>query len=187
LLRRSAAGNFPEWYYSLLIDDWPHFALAACHGDIGYIDEVMAVYRVHPGGIWSRLGRAEQQLMRLQAYDAVNAHFHYRYDNIIRRATAECCYVVAMGYDRAEDPAAAGAYAVQSLLRRPHGSLKTRADLARVLLKCYAPGIHHALRATNRRFRNLTLRTSLAPGPGVAAGHPAHGPEIHVDSRPVTG
>jgi glycosyltransferase involved in cell wall biosynthesis len=170
MLRRSAAGNFPDWYYSLLIDDWPHFALAACHGDIGYIDDVMAVYRVHPGGVWSRLGRTEQQLMRLQAFNAVNAHFHYRYDNIIRRATAECCYVAATGYDRAGDPAAAGPYAVQSLLRRPHGSLKTRADLARILLKCYAPGIHRALRAAKRKVRNLRLRTSVAPSLRVDAG-----------------
>ena len=41
----------PTWFQTISYADWPLHILNATHGDIGYIDEVMGVYRRHAGGI----------------------------------------------------------------------------------------------------------------------------------------
>jgi glycosyltransferase involved in cell wall biosynthesis len=53
MYRRGVFGDFPVWYYSMPVGDWCHHILHAQHGDVGYIDEPMAVYRQHGGGIYS--------------------------------------------------------------------------------------------------------------------------------------
>lgn len=53
LFRNHLFESFPEWYLDAPAGDWPLHVLNAHYGDISYIDEVMAVYRVHAGGVWS--------------------------------------------------------------------------------------------------------------------------------------
>jgi glycosyltransferase involved in cell wall biosynthesis len=163
VLRTGVIGRIPDWYYGLLIDDWTLFVLNAQFGDVGYIDEVMSVYRVHIGGVWSRLNRADQQLCRLRAYDAVNAHLNRRYDGIVRGVTAKCCHVLAVAREKQGDLAAAAAFARESLARRCHGPFREQAHLFRVLLRFYAPRLYNGVRAVvrqtvKRRERGASLR-----------------------------
>ena len=51
--RRGLFGEIPDWFDELPIGDWPLHLLNAQHGHIGYLDEGMAVFRIHAGGIWS--------------------------------------------------------------------------------------------------------------------------------------
>lgn len=51
--RRALLGPFPPWFRQLGMCDVPMRALLAQKGDIGFLDEVMGVYRIHAGGIWS--------------------------------------------------------------------------------------------------------------------------------------
>jgi pentatricopeptide repeat protein len=53
MYRRGVFGDFPGWYYNMPVGDWCQHILHAQHGDIGYIDEPMAVYRQHSGGVYS--------------------------------------------------------------------------------------------------------------------------------------
>jgi glycosyltransferase involved in cell wall biosynthesis len=55
--RWGSMGRLPDWFLGLKLADWPMFALLARAGTIELMDGVMAVYRVHSGGVWS--GRAE--------------------------------------------------------------------------------------------------------------------------------
>src|SRR6266571_1468612 len=50
MVRKDAVGTFPEWYHDLLWGDWPLYILCALHGKIGYIDEILGVYRILPSG-----------------------------------------------------------------------------------------------------------------------------------------
>src|SRR5437762_2202436 len=47
VFRRELFGEFPDWFYTLKLGDWPLHILNAQHGKIGYINEVMASYRLH--------------------------------------------------------------------------------------------------------------------------------------------
>ena len=50
VIRRSAFPGFPDWFGRAPCGDWPTFLLATEHGNAGYVDEAMSVYRHHPGG-----------------------------------------------------------------------------------------------------------------------------------------
>jgi glycosyltransferase involved in cell wall biosynthesis len=65
MFRRGLFDAFPSWFTDLAVADWPLHVLNAEHGDIGYIDADMAVYRVHAGGVWSNA------LARYRRRDAV--------------------------------------------------------------------------------------------------------------------
>lgn len=43
----------PDWYYRSSSTDWPLHVLNAQRGAIAYLDQVMGVYRIHGGGVWS--------------------------------------------------------------------------------------------------------------------------------------
>jgi len=53
MFRRPLLSSPPDWLRTLWIGDWPVLMLLAEQGCVGYIDEVMAEYRIHPGGVWS--------------------------------------------------------------------------------------------------------------------------------------
>ncbi len=57
LFRRDAIHPLPEWYLDLPWGDAPLYVLAASHGAIHYIPEVMGVYRIHDQGMYRRLPR----------------------------------------------------------------------------------------------------------------------------------
>ncbi len=53
MYRRGVVREYPPWFYLMPVGDWTHHVLHAQHGLIGYLDETMAVYRQHSGGIYS--------------------------------------------------------------------------------------------------------------------------------------
>jgi glycosyltransferase involved in cell wall biosynthesis len=53
MFRREAVGNLPPWFKKLSIGDLPLHILCTEHGMAGYLQDVMAAYRLHPGGFWS--------------------------------------------------------------------------------------------------------------------------------------
>lgn len=68
----------PEWFYKMSAGDWVLHLLNAEHGKIGYLDEVMAVYRVHQGGIWSMKKREENALKWIPIVEQCRQHFYPR-------------------------------------------------------------------------------------------------------------
>jgi hypothetical protein len=58
--KTSMPDPLPEWYYGMPMGDWPSCLLLARSGRLGYLPEVMSAYRIHPGGVWSRLSRVQR-------------------------------------------------------------------------------------------------------------------------------
>jgi glycosyltransferase involved in cell wall biosynthesis len=113
--RKDVCGKFPDWVRSLKMGDWPSHILAALHGDIGYLDETMAVYRVHQGGVWSTKGWEEHEKAVIELYDALSAHLERRYARIINRILRHRFLVTSDKYEETGDLTAARACAVRSL------------------------------------------------------------------------
>ena len=55
MLRRELIDHLPRWLFETYLGDWPLYAIIASHGKIELMDEIMATYRVHSGGVWSSL------------------------------------------------------------------------------------------------------------------------------------
>ncbi len=67
VFRAGLFSDFPPWFFKCRMADWPLHVLNAQHGWIGYLDEVMGVYRRHAGGLWSGQSRLQILADSLQA------------------------------------------------------------------------------------------------------------------------
>jgi glycosyltransferase involved in cell wall biosynthesis len=83
MFRRGLFGAFPAWFSDLAVADWPLHVLNAEHGDIGYIDANMAVYRVHGAGAWtallSRYHRRDAIERLAEVYRIIDRHLGGRF------------------------------------------------------------------------------------------------------------
>jgi glycosyltransferase involved in cell wall biosynthesis len=71
LFRRSAIHPLPDWYVDLPWGDAPLYVLAAAHGTIDYLPEVMGVYRIHGGGMYRGLPRLRALELQAEYYDGL--------------------------------------------------------------------------------------------------------------------
>ena len=83
MFRKDVLHTFPEWYYELLCADWSLYILCAQHGKIGYIDEVLGVYRIHSGGLWSKLDAIQKLEGLIAFYETMNANLDFRFNDIV--------------------------------------------------------------------------------------------------------
>jgi glycosyltransferase involved in cell wall biosynthesis len=71
MFRNGLIGELPSWFFTAPSADWPLHILNAHHGDVGYIDTVMAVYRLHSGGVWSVGSSAEKKRRAIQTLETL--------------------------------------------------------------------------------------------------------------------
>jgi len=119
MFRRDVLHPLPSWYFDVPWGDWPLYVLAAEQGRIGYIDDVMGVYRVHAGGMWSGLDEAQQLEGVIRCYHAMNVGLEFRYGGAIRRRLAKVSLDLAAVYARAGDTSRARKAALASLRYAP--------------------------------------------------------------------
>lgn len=92
LFRAGLYGELPGWFEDVVAGDWVLHLLNSLHGDIGYLDEELAAYRLHRGGVWMSTGEAQRQRWAVQALGIFRrrlpARFRRRIDQILhlRRA-----------------------------------------------------------------------------------------------------
>jgi glycosyltransferase involved in cell wall biosynthesis len=99
MFRNRLFDAFPEWFFDQRTADFPIHVLNALRGNIGLIDEVMACYRVHSGGVWSQgvapaasdHGEGEKRWLAesfgalLDLYAAIDRHLAGLHRQTIRR------------------------------------------------------------------------------------------------------
>ncbi len=67
--------SFPVWFDEVLAGDYALHMLNALRGKIYCINEVMAVYRIHQGGMWSEQDESGNQLKWLRMLNTMSANF----------------------------------------------------------------------------------------------------------------
>jgi Glycosyltransferases involved in cell wall biogenesis len=83
MIRKEVLGGFPEWYYELLWGDWSLYILCAQYGKIGYIDEILGIYRIHREGLWSRYNAIQKLEALIAFYETMNANLAFRFNDIV--------------------------------------------------------------------------------------------------------
>jgi glycosyltransferase involved in cell wall biosynthesis len=84
MFRKDALGQLPEWYYTMSYGDWPLYILCAQNGKIGYLDEILGVYRIHTKGLWSRLDVIQKLEGLIAFYETMNANLDFRFNDIVQ-------------------------------------------------------------------------------------------------------
>ncbi len=79
MFRNRLFDDFPPWFNTVPAGDWPLNILNAQYGNIGYIDEAMAVYRMHSGGVWSSKNTVHRLQGKLEILKTLRQHLDPRY------------------------------------------------------------------------------------------------------------
>ena len=108
MLRRSAIERVGAWYIDCFpITDWPLYLVAAEHGDLVFVDEPVAAYRLHSGGEVSGLAREKQLQLIARFYRQLANVEGRRWAEMARRGASRYFAGQADRLIREEDPAAA--------------------------------------------------------------------------------
>lgn len=140
MFRRGVSGPLPAWYNDFFpITDWPLHILNAERGFIGYINEVLGVYRYHEGGCYSPISQREKLSYTLTFYRRINACLNYRYDRQIRTAISKYFIEWADEFYKHGDYSAARACFRTCLTGRPLGHHISLKRMIRTAVRLHAP------------------------------------------------
>ena len=94
--------NLPNWYFKSSVGDLPLFLLLASNGKIGYIDEIMGVYRFMSNNSWSEKFsknlkfRIQNYISIINMYYSFNYYTKFHYFNLIFK-NIFLCYLRILG------------------------------------------------------------------------------------------
>jgi glycosyltransferase involved in cell wall biosynthesis len=149
MFRRGLIPHFPERFYSLGMGDWPLHILNAQHGLIGYIDQPMAVYRIHAGGIWSLLNKFRHWEVEVDVLQFLQVHLRPVYRPAVQVELWRRLYLLAWQYAMVGDYYNAKLFTKKYLRARLIAFKAIDKSVIRLLTRIYAPvlfiGIHRTL------------------------------------------
>jgi glycosyltransferase involved in cell wall biosynthesis len=117
MYRRDLAEDLPDWIGKLKMGDWPFHVCMALKGNIGFINETMAVYFVHPGGLWSMKDWQFREFSIIELFEALGKHLDPKYDRVINRMLRWKYFCVSAEYEKLGNTSDARTYAVKSFLK----------------------------------------------------------------------
>lgn len=88
LFRKSAIHKLPAIFFQMTNPDWLLHVLCAENGNVGFIDDVLGVYRVHNGGVWSGAGRLKVLEKTILSAHLINAHLNFQFNRILKKRIA---------------------------------------------------------------------------------------------------
>ncbi|MBA3496244.1 MAG: glycosyltransferase [Gemmatimonadales bacterium] len=149
--RRGAVPELPDWYRSADLADWALAVLVSTRGDLGYLDEVMAAYRIHSSGVWSALTHIQRIERRLKFYERLGSDIRCTYATAIRTGRAQTYFDLALGWEAQGHAGRAAACLLRSLRECPRNRHLTGTARLRVLARLWAPRLRAGVRALRGR------------------------------------
>jgi len=141
MFRKGLCDRLPTWYDSFFpITDWPLHILNAEHGKIGYINDVMGVYRYHSRGYYSQLSQLDKLQETLKFYRRMNACLQFKYNGLVQTAIAKYFVEWAEEYLRRGDMNAARYCFKLSFTGRPVNKYISLKRMIALCLRLYLPG-----------------------------------------------
>jgi len=141
MFRNHLWDDFPDWFYETGIGDYEQFFFTAQHGYIGYIDEVMGVYRAY-GGSYTLSSPVNKLINRIKMFENVNAHLNLRYDAIIKPKISQCYHALAVEYAICNNLPDARRHLIKSISKCPFNRRIPRKYLLILFLRLYFPMIY---------------------------------------------
>ncbi len=109
VFRRECLGELPDWFLKIKSGDWLIYILSALNGKLGYLNEVMSVYRIHHAGLWTRQSSVQNTLAEIAMFKALA---RYLPDKYRRQAKSH----VASLFGRLADEYSAGGQKTKALV-----------------------------------------------------------------------
>jgi glycosyltransferase involved in cell wall biosynthesis len=94
MFRRDWLPELPKWFCELPLGDWPSWCLLAQRGNIGFLNKVMAVYRVRRGSYWYHQPMTFQLQTAVDMYKLLHTHLHPKYRSQITCALVKLYFLL---------------------------------------------------------------------------------------------
>lgn len=78
--------ELPDWFFYCKSGDIPYLLLLSLKGNIRYIDQIMAVYRVHDNGVSGTHRGYEKIISMIFIYESFNIYTKFRFHQQVRKA-----------------------------------------------------------------------------------------------------
>jgi glycosyltransferase involved in cell wall biosynthesis len=153
LFRAKLFNNFPEWFMCMPFGDWPLNILNAEHGNIGYIDQIFGVYRIHNNGVWSKLSKVDAYKKNIIVAEAINAHLNFKYTQEIEERVAYWHYQIASEMSREGLKDGIIKHLFESL--RHKNEKIPKSDVYRLIFKHTAPSLYFRIYWRWQRIREI--------------------------------
>ena len=99
LYRNRGVEELPDWLFEITAVDWALNILNARHGSIAFIDRPMSAYRIHSGGLWSRLGRVVELEEKLETLSRIGSSLPFRYLDHLEYARSKLRTMLAVEHN----------------------------------------------------------------------------------------
>jgi glycosyltransferase involved in cell wall biosynthesis len=141
MYRREPLIEIPDWFLTARMGDWPLNIFKAQHGNIGYLNEVMAAYRVHAGGVWSLRKRSHQLITSIKVLDKIDQDLGFKYSDTIRHAKTRLLFELAELYLQRGH----GQFALIPVKRGLRASRGRHKGMLSLWLRLQTPGLYRGL------------------------------------------
>jgi glycosyltransferase involved in cell wall biosynthesis len=117
LFRNGILRNYPRWFHESKSGDIPRYVLLAKHGPLGYLPEVLSVYRKNTRGMSFTDHRQDAEFVwnRIGMFKGIDAELGYRYHDKMRFALAKWYLLLAGTRQYADRPLKRAQFALHSL------------------------------------------------------------------------
>lgn len=103
VFRNGLFKGFPDWFYQSPVGDWVLHLLNAQHGKIKFLEDVMAVYRIHNNGVWSMKDPIETSVKWIELVEQCRQYFYPRASNIFMQNIANKYEYMSFSYFERND------------------------------------------------------------------------------------
>lgn len=152
VFRRGLFSEFPKWYFELPMGDWPLHILNTQHGWIGYINEVMGVFRRHQDSSWSQKDWIERYEKIIQMYETVNCQLDFKYDKLIKSMISLYFYRIAQLHLKRGDLAKAINYTIRCLRKKLFNKQIGNIELLTFLINLLVSPFYRSVNKLQRIF-----------------------------------
>jgi glycosyltransferase involved in cell wall biosynthesis len=135
----------PDWVYDLKMADYPLHVLTAQHGKIGYINEVMGVYRLHGGGVYSQTETVNRIQNSVKCFRAFLTGLEPRFRRAVKLNLARKLWALGFEYEARGQRMLAMRTLLSSMTTCPSTGNPSLRSKFSVLARVAAPKTHHRL------------------------------------------
>jgi glycosyltransferase involved in cell wall biosynthesis len=161
LFRRKLMPQRPRWVSEVEPGDWVMWILLGQYGKIGYLPQILAVYRVHFGGMWSTKSEKWSK-SSVTMFEALAEHLLPKYRRLIQRRLAPYRFhLISLHAQRGELNSAKAT--LRKMIRKGGWQgIAPRRALLKLLVDLYAPFFWNISRMFTRLFRSVRGRLGRA-------------------------
>ncbi len=134
--------------------DWPRHIIHAQHGKIKNLNEVMGVYRIHAGGLWSGLNRMDALERNIEAYRSFNVYLDRKYKRIIDARLADQHIQLAALLEERKDILSARSHLKDAIRHLGGGNAIPRAEWLKMFIRLYFPVPYRICKDTLRKAKS---------------------------------